>query len=192
MKNITTMIVVLILLQGGDCEIERLESLNCRPEEVTEGILRPIVLPSIVIGDSSIDCHDEFYEAIDEYNEYYFPRIVFVGDIDDERFVEIDAMNPEDRNGIVLTWVEALPDPWDEPGAGGYCDRFWNSDGEILRANIIIDDEISYDCLTYKSHFLHELGHALGIGHAQNSIDLNSCMASPPFVDCELTCRMAE
>ena len=184
-------LVVLMLsfiMMGAECELERLNKLESHLIETDEGTLTPMVLPWEVIGDDTIEHREVFYEVLDDMNELFFPLDVFFGDIDDARFDEVDLGSPDDRNGIILVWVGTLPDPdWDEPGPGGVADLTWNSTGEILRADVVIDAEHAYDEETFRARLIHELGHTLGIGHTGQSVDLNSCMSSPPVSGCVIT-----
>lgn len=195
-RSLTVMLAVIasILLQGSECEQNRLEKLDKGFIETDAGELIPMVLPWEVVGDgTTIEHPDVFYEVLDDMNEWFFPLDVFTGDVNDERFVELDGGNPVDRNGFILVWVGALPDPdWDEPGPGGVADLEWNESGEILRADVVIDAEHSYDADTFRARLLHELGHCLGLDHDEYSIDLDSCMSSPPLVTCTITERDVE
>jgi hypothetical protein len=87
----------------------------------------------------------------------------------------------------VLVWVGALPDPdFEEPGPGGITDLSWDEEGRIFVADIIIDYEEAYDPQTFRDRLLHEFGHIFGLGHAESSIDLGSCMSSPPQWNCNM------
>jgi len=184
-----------ILVLGADCELERLEKMDRGFLKTDDGIeLVSMVLPWEVVGDSStIEHTDMFDNVIGEMNSWFSPLVVFEGGIDGERFVELGDLPSSERDGIILVWVGALPEPyWDEPGPGGVADLTWNEFGEILRCDVVIDAEHAYDAQTFRSRLIHELGHCLGLAHDESSIDLDSCMASPPLVTCSITRRDVE
>jgi hypothetical protein len=187
------MIPLMMFVMGSECERNRLNDMD-KGFIVENGTsLIPMVLPWEVIGNLTIEHPDVFYEVLDDMNEWFFPTVVFSGGIDSERFDEVDGNDPNERNGIILVWVGALPDPdWDEPGPGGIADLTWNDAGEILRADVVIDAEHSYDSGIFRARLIHELGHCLGLTHDVVSVDLDSCMASPPLTTCSITERDVE
>jgi hypothetical protein len=84
--------------------------------------------------------------------------------------------------------VGALPDPlWDEPGPGGVALPVWDSTCGIIFCEIVIDYEHAYDLETLERRAVHELGHCpLGLAHDEPSLDLGSCMSSPPPWGCDI------
>lgn len=150
--------------------------------------LCPDYVPWEIVADDSIEHPDIFYECIDIANSWVESNIIIYGEIDDDRFNDLYFSDVEERPGIVLHWIGALPDPdFDEPGPGGITDLTWNEEGGIWVADIIIDSEDSYDRQTYRDRLLHEFGHIFGLAHAQDSLDLGSCMSSPPQWNCDMT-----
>jgi len=148
----------------------------------------PSVLPWTVIGDDSIEHPATFNECLNLMNNWLAPLEVFDGEINQDRFYEMEARDDVDRSGVILVWIGALPDPdFEEPGPGGIADLTWDETGGIWVADIVIDYEHAYDEQTFRDRFLHELGHTLGLDHDEDSLDLGSCMSSPPAWNCGLT-----
>ena len=195
-------ICLSVLLMGSDCERERLDKLDHGLMETNDGqVLMPASLPWEVVGEE-MENPEALSDAIEAANEWFAPVEVFIGGVDSERFAAIDLLpEPEscseddpgyERCGVILISQGYVGTPdWDEvldfDDDGGVADMYWNEDGEILFGDIILNIDYAYDYQTMRDTSLHELGHFLGFAHDEDSIDLGSCMSSPPQYDCEYT-----
>lgn len=156
--------------------------------------LRPMVLPFEVIVSDAVEHPGAVTEGLDVWNAARSPLDAFEVRVDQAAFDAAWPLAPEDRMGIVLVSEgfagtpggmtdqgEMLDDP------GGVAHLVWNPDGEIVAADIIISSDVAYDRQTVRDVSAHEGGHVLGLDHDDSSLDLGSCMASPPEHDCDAT-----
>jgi hypothetical protein len=204
MRNLTAIISLAILpfLMGSDCEKSRLESLDNGQMTTDQGVpLYPASLPWEVVGEE-MENPEALSDAIEAANGWFSPVEVFAGGVDSERFMALDLL-PEpvsceeddpgyERCGVILVSQGYVGTPdWDEGldfnDDGGIADMRWNEDGEILYGDIILNIDYAYDYQTMRDTSLHELGHFLGFAHDGDSLDLGSCMSSPPQYDCRYT-----
>lgn len=178
-----------ILLLGAEC------GPVDRGRLVIDGLeLEPMVLPWEVIVSDEVGHGDAVLDALDMANEAFFPTVAFDGRIDQDAYEEHMDSRPEDRLGIVLVneGFVRTPDSMSLDGQsqgdpGGSATLWWNEAGEIAAADIIISSDIAYDWQTVRDISAHEAGHTLGLDHDDSSLDLGSCMASPPEHDCRFT-----
>jgi hypothetical protein len=190
--HVWILVLVSLMTMGSDCEQERLNGLDNGLMELEDGTeLRPMVLPMEVVG-QEFDEPDVFYDALESMNAWFFPTDVFFGDIDEERFLELEFATDEERFGTILVSVGSLETPtWDFDmafqDAAGVAVVRWNAGGEILFVDIILNIDYAYNSFRLTEYFIHELGHSLGFEHDGDSLDLNSCMSSPPAIGCEFT-----
>lgn len=155
------------------------------------GELHPLVLPWTVIGSDNIEHRTSFHSAIDKVNGW-FDEEMFVGEIDQDRFDELEAMSESARIGTIIVYEGPISSSsWDDgldfDDAGGIAELTWDDSGGIVFVNIVINVDYAYNADTVEDVLLHEFGHGLGLGHDEDSLDLNSCMSSPPPFDCEYT-----
>lgn len=194
--NLRKLLIFLLLvpgLMGSDCEETRLEGLDNGLMQTEAGELHPLVLPWTVTGSDNIEHQESFHSAISKANEW-FGEEVFTGEIDQDRFEELELMDDGTRIGTIIVYEGMVGSPiWDDGmdfvDAGGIADLAWDEDGGIVFVDIVINVDYAYNADTVEDVLLHEFGHALGLGHDEDSIDLNSCMSSPPPYDCEYTQR---
>jgi hypothetical protein len=190
-----------VLTMGSECERERLSGLDNGLMETNGGlVLTPASLPWEIVGEE-MENPEALSDAIEAANEWFAPDVVFTGGVDSERFGEIDILpmpltcegvDANARCGVILISQGYVGTPeWDEglefEDDGGVADMWWNEDGEILFGSIILNIDFAYDYQTMRDTSLHELGHFLGYEHDEDSLDLGSCMSSPPQYDCEYT-----
>lgn len=147
-------------------------------------------IPWVVVADDSLDDPSALDEAIDLMNGWFAPYVVFTGGVDCETFDQLWYLDPEDRQGYILFWVGALPNPeWEfygDEGPGGIARLYIDDYGVIRSADVVIDSEHAYHRETFIRRSVHELGHTLGFEHDDYSLDLNSCMSSPPVPLCRI------
>jgi hypothetical protein len=189
MLRLLFILVMISCLTGSDCETERLESLNNGQMTDDDLILHPMVVPWEVISDD-LEQPRGLDEAMEIVNEAFFPTQVLSGGIDVERFDE-SILDTDGLFGVILLSQGFVGTPeWDEElgfiDDGGIARMEWNEFGEIYFVEIIINSDIAYDRRSVREVLIHEFGHALGLAHDEESLDLGSCMSSPPPYGCEL------
>jgi hypothetical protein len=145
----------------------------------------------MVVADDSVEDPEALTEAINQMNVWFDPDVVLVGGVNTTLFDSLWYLDPEDRPGYLLFWVGALPDPgWEpeggEPGPGGVACLYWDDYGSIQSVDVVIDYEHAYDRETFIRRSFHEFGHSLGFEHDDYSLDLGSCMSSPPPYGCRI------
>lgn len=201
MKKLFLIVVAIVVLQGSECEKERLAGMDYGLLETPGGVeLHPMKLPWRIVGEE-MENPEALTDAIESANGWFAPDVVFDGGVDSERFAEIDVLpmpvdcdesDTNDRCGTILIsqghvgtpdWAEGL----DFEDYGGISTLWWDEDGRILFGDIILNIDYAYDYQTMRDTALHEFGHFLGYAHDERSLDLNSCMSSPPQHDCEYT-----
>jgi len=186
----------VLVLQASNCEVKVAPEDHCQMTVVDDlGEFDPMVSPEcdewwVTASSINFEHPDSFYDAMDAVNDAFGE--VLHGDIDDEGFAALSLLEPQDeaRACTILVWVGALPDPqWDEPGPGGICHLYYDLGGSVFAAEIVIDFEQSWHEPTCRDRLKHEFGHAppLFLAHDDSSMDMGSCMASPPEYDCEFT-----
>ena len=191
-KIITTLILIPItfLIIGSDCEQARIESFDKGRMKIDDVELVPFGYPFHVVADSmNFDNIHVLSEVIDYINQSA-QFTLFTLSTDHQLFRLMEIAEPEDRIGTVLFWIGSLPtEGWyeDEPQEGGRATLYFDEMGFIVYADVAIDHDHAYHEETVRKRSIHELGHVLGLAHDGNSIDLNSCMTSPPIDGCILT-----
>jgi hypothetical protein len=157
-------------------------------------VLRPMVLPFEVIVSPDVEHADAVTDGLDVWNAATDPLTAFEVRVDGAAFDAAWPLAPEERMGVVLVSEGFAGTPggmtdagvsFDDPG--GVALLVWNADGEIIAADVTISSDIAYDRQTVRDAAAHEGGHVLGFDHDDSSLDLGSCMASPPEYDCDAT-----
>jgi hypothetical protein len=178
--------LALAVLSGSECERERLDDLDHGFLEVDDCTLYQGIDPfAVAIDATGLD--DDQIEELRLAVEYADARCP--GGL----MYEGTEVTPGFEGWVSIS-VSALPDSlWDEPGPGGVALPVWDLDCGIVSCEIIIDYEHAYDLQTLRDRTLHELGHCpFGLAHDGDSLDLGSCMSSPPAWDCDYTDRDVE
>jgi hypothetical protein len=191
-RALTSILFVSILLMGSECERTRLDGLDNGLLTTPMGeTLRPVVFPWTIVAQEFED-ESVFYDAIEYANDSFYPLVVFDGEISEEHFLELEFASDVERYGTVIVSVGSLETPeWDFDldlrDTGGITTLRWSDNGDILFADIVMNIDYAYDSERFREFLLHELGHTLGLDHDETSIDLGSCMSSPPAYDCSFT-----
>ena len=185
MRNLYLLLFLLTVpcLLGSECEARRLENLDNGMMMDDELTLHPMIIPWDVVADE-FEQPRAVDEAMEIVNDAFFPTQVLVGGIDAVRFEEVSGGVPIEWIGTILLSEGFVGTPtWDgELGfedAGGIADMRWNDDGEIFYVEIIINSDVAYHRESVRRYLVHEFGHAMGLAHDEDSLDLGSCMSSP-------------
>lgn len=188
-----TFLFLFVLCDCEGCPIEVGPEDNGRMvEEGSE--LRPLALPWLVSVSEDIDNRDAVLSALDDLNSQLDPVVAFDVSTDLELYDELWLLAPNARVGTVLIsqGFAGTPGGLSEDGVpledpGGITYLIWDEEGMILAADIVLSSDYTYHWQTTRDVTAHEAGHTLGLAHDDSSLDLGSCMASPPEYDCELT-----
>jgi hypothetical protein len=195
MSRLILILAVIPLLMGSDCDVRARpvdrQLLMYETSDGTEVEILPNQIPWIVVADDSIEDPRWLDEVLDRMNEWFTPYRVFEGGVDQELFESLWYLDSEDREGYILFWVGSLPDPeWDfeidETEIGGVANLYMDSYGTIRAADIVINFDYAYHRNTFIRYSVHECGHTLGLDHDDYSLDLGSCMSSPPPYGCRI------
>lgn len=187
-------IVFLVLFSLSLCGCD---DVSIGPEDrgriiTNDGLeLRPESLPWTVVISEEVEQADAVIDAAESINGWV-GFDAFVTHVDQSWFDLLDVSDSFDRVGTIIVWQGFTGTPeWvgelDWIDAGGLADLRWDEYGRIQYADIVINYDYAYHWQTVRDIAAHELGHTLGLEHDDNSLDLGSCMASPPEYDCELT-----
>jgi len=194
MRRFVYVLLALACL-GADCERERLVKLDhgqlTAPDDGRK--LYPVGGPWVLYADPyMLDHPDAVHESAGYINQRFGTYWLDVL-VDADAFFHAGAGDYGDDMLILLT-IGSLPDrAWPEPDPGGYADLDWycrDSEDEcyITRCEIVLDVDVALSWQATRDYLLHELGHCpFGFAHDEDSVDLGSCMSSPPTFDCEFT-----
>lgn len=156
--------------------------------------LEPAVLPWDVVVDPDIECIEAVTQAFHDINSWFEPALMFQVNVDGERYDELWYLDATERVGTILLTVgftgtpEGLSDDGEPIGEQqGIAVLAYDESGSIQAADIVISSDFAYDDQTVRDVTCHEAGHTLGLEHDGSSLDLGSCMSSPPEWRCEYT-----
>lgn len=185
-------IIVALVCLGSNC------SAIIRPEDrgrvvIENGAeLHPAYLPFDVVISDSIEHPESVIEAIDDFNLWVDPIVLFTVEVNQERWRQLDDSLIDQRYGIILvsqgfTSREEWSDEFVYVDSIGISGIWRNSSGEILSSDVIISSDYAYSRSFVYRTTLHLLGHTLGLDHDDSSLDLGSCMSVPPVDGCSIT-----
>ena len=174
-------LILALVLMGSDCEDERLTKLNKGLLTMEDGT--PLCredLPYQVVSET-LEHPDALQIATDNVNSF-FTTNVLVSEMDSDLFAVYDVGPSAARYGVILVseGYPGTPTDFSDLGffsdVGGTCEIAFDARGNILWADIVVNVDYAYHEDTVVAILLHEFGHAMGLAHDGQSIDLNSCM----------------
>lgn len=183
-------VFVSLMLMGSDCEEKRLDDLNDGMMQTAGVDLRTDQIPWVVVG-QSFEHPESFDRAVERMNTYYDPCVVLDAMIDEVAFLELEMASDDERLGTIIVSEGFVGTPeWDDElgfiDDGGIADLRWDDGGIIIFADIVVNIDHAYDATWVEDTLVHEFGHVMGLAHDGDSLDLGSCMSSPPPVGCRI------
>lgn len=194
MRPITSLILLVLIIPslGSECERKRLTELNECLLELSDGtLLYPSSSPFDVIFREDLQNLSAALDGLAEVNKAFGTWSVFNPIVSTDQWNNIELLPLIERVQLVIvsegfagapTWdgAELLSDP------GGMSILYWQDDHRIVSAEITLSPDYTYDPEWVRKGMIHELGHVLALAHDPRSIDLGSCMTSPPYDNCTL------